>query len=119
MRGEKSESANRNANNSTVFHGVPPTSALVGVTTLRPPVSWFVGCVRVVGAHGNCGRRQTVSKAKKAKPAESAPTPGTIVGEKIRTRANKLSDTEREVLMGDAMRIVYSSQGDAVCAHRR
>ena len=45
-------------------------------------------------------------------------TPGTIMGEKIRARANNLSDTERETLMGDAMRIIYGSQGDAARAHR-
>ena len=70
-------------------------------------------------AHGNCGHSERVSKAKKAKPVESAPTPGTVIGEKIRARANKLSDTEREALMGDAMRIIYSSQTDAARAHRR
>ena len=60
-----------------------------------------------------------MSKVKKTKPAEAAPTPGTITGEKIRARANKLTDSEREALMGDARRIVYGSQGDAVRAHRR
>ena len=70
-------------------------------------------------AHGNRRQRESVSKEKKAKSAESAPTPGTIMGEKIRARANKLNDTEREALMGDAMRIIYGSQGDAVRAHRR
>ena len=74
---------------------------------------------RRVDAHGICGQSEAVSKMKKAKPAESAPTPGTIMGEKIRARANKLSDTEREALMGDAMRIIYGSQGDAARAHRR
>ncbi len=72
-----------------------------------------------VDSHGNCGHGGIVSKAKKAKPAESAPTPGTVMGEKIRARANKLSDTEREALMGDAMRIVYGSPADAARAHRR
>jgi hypothetical protein len=74
---------------------------------------------RRVDAHGICGHSDAVSKIKKVKLAESAPTPGTIMGEKIRARANKLSDTEREALMGDAMRIVYGSQGDAARAHRR
>ena len=60
-----------------------------------------------------------MSKMKKAKPAESTPTPGTILGGKIRARANKLTDSEREALMGDAMRIIYGSQRDAVRAHRR
>ena len=76
--------------------------------------------VRVgVDAHGICGHDETVSKVKKPKSAESTPTPGTIMGEKIRARANKLGDSEREALMGDAMRIVYGSQGAAVRAHRR
>ena len=72
-----------------------------------------------VDAHGNCRHSESVSKEKKAKPADPAPTPGTIMGEKIRARANKLNDTEREALMGDAMRMIYGSQGDAVRAHRR
>ena len=65
-----------------------------------------------VDAHGNCRHGESVSKAKKVKPAESAPTPGTVMGEKIRARANKLSDTEREALMGDAMLFICSSQAD-------
>jgi hypothetical protein len=61
-----------------------------------------------------------VSKPKKpVANATEKKTPGTIMGEKIRARANNLSDTEREALMGDAMRIVYGSQGDAARAHRR
>ena len=43
---------------------------------------------------------------------------GDVRREKIRARANKLSDTEREALMGEAMRIVYGSQGDAEGAGR-
>ena len=74
---------------------------------------------RRVDARGICGQADALSKMKKAKPAESAPTPGTVMGEKICARANKLSDTEREGLMGDAMRIIYGSQGDAARAHCR
>jgi hypothetical protein len=37
----------------------------------------------------------------------------------IRARTNKLSDTERESLLGDAMRIIYGSNGNAVHAHLR
>ena len=59
-----------------------------------------------------------MSKPKKAKPAESVPTPGTVMAAKIRARANKLTDSEREALMGDAMRIIYGTEGDAVRAHR-
>ena len=60
-----------------------------------------------------------VSKPKKAKPSEDAATPGTVMAAKIRARANKLTDSERESLMGDAMRIIYGTEGDAVRAHRR
>ena len=60
-----------------------------------------------------------VSKPKKAKPSEDATTPGTVIAAKIRARANKLTDSEREALMGDAMRIIYGSEGEAACAHRR
>ncbi len=45
--------------------------------------------------------------------------PGTVMAAKIRARANKLTDSEREALMGDAMRIIYGSEGNAVRAHRR
>ena len=60
-----------------------------------------------------------VSKSKKAKPSDDATTPGTIIAAKIRARANKLTDSEREALMGGAMRIIYGSKGDAARAHRR
>ena len=60
-----------------------------------------------------------VSKPKKAKPSDDAATPGTVIAAKIRARANKLTDSEREALMGDAMRIIYGSEGEAACAHRR
>ena len=60
-----------------------------------------------------------VSKPKKAKPSDDAATPGTVMAAKIRSRANKLTDSEREALMGDAMRIIYGSEGGAARAHRR
>ena len=60
-----------------------------------------------------------VSKPKKAKQSEGAATPGTVIAAKIRTRANKLTDREREALMADAMRIIYGAEGDAVRANRR
>jgi len=60
-----------------------------------------------------------VSKPKKTKPAEPTATPGTVMAAKIRARANKLTDSEREALMSDAMRIIYGTEGDAVRAHRR
>ncbi len=62
---------------------------------------------------------RAVSKPKKAKPSEDATTPGTVMAAKIRARANKLTDSERGALMGDAMRIIYGSEGEAARAHRR
>ena len=58
-----------------------------------------------------------VSKPKKAKPSDDATTPGTIIAAKIRARANKRTDSERAALMGNAMRIIYGSEGDAARAH--
>ena len=59
-----------------------------------------------------------VNKPKKAKSSGDAATPGTVLAAKILARANKLTDTEREVLMGDAMRIIYGSEAEAARAHR-
>jgi hypothetical protein len=68
-----------------------------------------------------CGpmHRVFVSKPKKAKQREGTATPGTVIAAKIRTRANGLTDREREALMADAMRVIYGAEGDAVGAHRR
>ena len=41
------------------------------------------------------------------------------MAEAIRARANKLTDAERESLLGDAMRIIYSAEGKAAHASRR
>ena len=41
------------------------------------------------------------------------------MAEEIRASANKLTDTERESLLGDAMRIIYGSEGKAAHAGRR
>ena len=41
------------------------------------------------------------------------------MGGAIRARANKLSDTERESLLGDAMRMIYGANGKAAHAHLR
>lgn len=60
-----------------------------------------------------------VSKPKKAKPSEDATTPGTVIAAKIRARDNKLTNGEREALMGDTMRIIYRSEGKAARAPRR
>lgn len=42
------------------------------------------------------------------------------MAEKIRVRANKLTDSEREALTAKAMRIIYGSEGKAIVhAHSR
>ena len=61
---------------------------------------------------------RAVSKREKAKASEDATTPGTVMAAKIRARANKLTDSEREALMGDAMRIIYGTEGEAARAPR-
>ena len=60
-----------------------------------------------------------VSKSKKASTPKEKKTPGTGMAEAIRARANKLTDGERESLLGDAMRIIYGTGGVAAHAHRR
>ena len=82
--------------------------------TLSRSCPFVVVDARAPGMHFVC-----VNKQKKAKPSDDAVTPGTVMAAKIRARANKLTDSEREALMGDAMRIIYGSKGDAVRAHRR
>ena len=57
-----------------------------------------------------------VSKPKKAKPSDDATTPGTVMAAKVRARVKKLMDSEREALMGNAMRIIYGSEGEAACS---
>lgn len=59
-----------------------------------------------------------MSKSKKPKSSTADATPGTIMAERIRARANKLTDTERESLLGDAMRIIYGVKGKTAHAHR-
>ena len=60
-----------------------------------------------------------VSKTKKAKPREDAATPGTVMAAKNRALANKLTASEREALLADAMRVIYGTEGNAVRPHRR
>ena len=60
-----------------------------------------------------------MSKPENGKPCEDATTPGAVIAAKIRTRANKLTDSERKVLMGDARRIICGSERDAARARRR
>ena len=84
-------------------------------------VSRFTGLFRLpaVDALTRAMHFRGVSKPKKAKPSDDAATPGTVMAAKIRARANKLTDGEHEALMGDAMRIIYGSEGEAARAHRR
>lgn len=60
-----------------------------------------------------------VSSTKKRVAPKQKKTPGTIMAEEIRASANKLTDAERESLLGDAMRIIYGSEGKAAHAGRR
>jgi hypothetical protein len=60
-----------------------------------------------------------VSKPKKARQSEDDATPGTVIAAKTRTRANKLTDAEREGLMADVMRVIYGAEEDSVRAPRR
>jgi hypothetical protein len=57
-------------------------------------------------------------KKAAAKPTGKK-TPGTEMAARIRARANKLTDGEREALMSDAMRIIYGAEPNAARAHRR
>ena len=61
-----------------------------------------------------------VSKPKTtaAKP-KAAKTPGTVIAEKLRSRANALSDAERSVLLEDALRLVYGAGNSPAHAHSR
>jgi len=61
-----------------------------------------------------------MSKPKKSVTrAREKKTPGAIMAEKVRARANTLTDAERESLMAYAMRTIYSEKSDAAHAHRR
>jgi hypothetical protein len=54
-----------------------------------------------------------VSNTKKAITPKQKKTPGTMMSEEIRARANKITDAERQSLAGDAMQIIYGSKGKA------
>jgi hypothetical protein len=61
-----------------------------------------------------------MSSAKKpAKKIREKKTPGTIMAEEVRARANTLTDAERESLMAHAMRAIYGEKSGAAHAHRR
>jgi hypothetical protein len=63
--------------------------------------------------------RDARMKTKKAKPATEAKTPGTRRAEKVRSRCNRLSDSERRALMDQAMQLFYGANVRAAGAHRR
>jgi len=52
-----------------------------------------------------------VKRSKKIILPKEKKTPGTIMAGFLRAGANKLSGTERESLLGDAMRIICDSRG--------
>lgn len=60
-----------------------------------------------------------MSNAKKGSKGREKKTPGTIMAEEVRARANTLTDAERESLMAHAMRSIYGEKSGAAHAHRR
>jgi hypothetical protein len=60
-----------------------------------------------------------VSSAKKSVTPKEKKTPGTIIAEEIRSKANNLTDAERESLLADAMRIIYGVEDKSAHARRR
>ena len=61
-----------------------------------------------------------MNNAKKpGRKAREKKTPGTVMAEEARARANKLTDAERESLMGYAMSAIYGEESGAAHAHRR
>ena len=67
---------------------------------------------------GRIFKTVSIPKTTPAKPKE-AETPGTVIAEKLRARANMLSDAERSALLEDALRIVYGAGKSPVHAHSR
>ena len=61
-----------------------------------------------------------MSNAKKpgAKSREKK-TPGTVMAEEVRARANTLTDAGRGSLMAYAMRAIYGEESSTAHAHRR
>lgn len=53
------------------------------------------------------------------KAADQKKTPGTLQGEEIRARCNKLTDAECAELREEAMRLYYGSARKPARAHRR
>lgn len=82
-------------------HAQPDPTTPIGLIDpighIFPGIDWRALCVH----HLNVG------KSKKTVAPKEKKTPGTIMAEEIRARANRLTDAERESLLGDAMRIIY------------
>jgi hypothetical protein len=63
---------------------------------------------------------EPMSKVKKpGAKARERKTPGTLMAEEVRARANTLTDAERESRMAYAMRAIYGEESRAAHAHRR
>jgi hypothetical protein len=77
------------------------------------------GGVPAIDGCAPSGHAFDVSSTKKRGTQKQKKTPGSIMAEEIRAGANKLTDAEREPLLGDAMRIIYGSKGKAAPAGRR
>ena len=56
-------------------------------------------------------------KSRKSKPVKK--TPGTVLAEEMRADGNKLSDSEREQLGEEFMKLYYGSEPKPVPARRR
>ena len=81
-------------------------------TLLAPPVR---SRSRVIDASlGRCH----IGGVKTAKPAPQKKTPGTIRGEAVRDRCNKLTEAERRKLRDEAMRLYYESDTRTAGSHR-
>ena len=83
-------------------------------------VSRFTGIFHLpaVDALAQAMRFRGVSKPNRAKHFDDAATPDTVMPQRF-ARANKVTNHEREALMGDAMRIIHGSEWEAARAHRR
>jgi hypothetical protein len=50
---------------------------------------------------------------KNGRPARAKPTPGTVQASEIRARCNKLTDTQRQQLRDQGMRLFYGPNPNA------
>jgi len=55
---------------------------------------------------------------KAVKAADEKKTPGTLQGEEVRARCNKLTDAERAELREEALRLYYGSIPKPARSHR-